>query len=599
MSWTRVALCASLGAVACAKGAVRADTHTFTATDEQAIRAFTKGLVALGADSTADAPKLAALLAEAGGPSFTAYARWADASPADRLAILANDTDFVCNATVKDHIVDMPLADRFRALVQACGAAYYGLPADQDAMLSEAWFVTQRAGAWIAAQRAKAAGHASLIDPLDAALKDVSLPMPPPNSGLPASSQSGWPVAFTYVVVSTDTVSVAVLPRARLAADGAHLADVPGGPYPGTKVSLDDLAATDQQITKAWMASLELAPMHVAPPDDPAPPTPPDDERMKKGGTFASLGTTMEVPIEAPLLIAAAQLPASRLIEVVRKLGDRGAWIAVVDGDGAFAAHHVGFGVERHAEAEESYGFAATPGSEAGVHVQLDDGGLNAWVSGSPELTKVDAATLGAWLDAHPDDLRLAVARIGLGDAVKSTASVRDLVLVLDLLAAHGVRAIAADADGAKAPAYGKYGTIGHGSGTGTGGGCGGGGYGIGSGGCGHGGRTAKQPQVKLGNITATGDLDKAIIRRYVRQRMAQLEYCYEKQLLAKPELAGTITAVFEIDANGAVASSAASGMGDTDVETCVASVVKIISFPKPKSGSVKVSYPISFSMPK
>lgn len=134
----------------------------------------------------------------------------------------------------------------------------------------------------------------------------------------------------------------------------------------------------------------------------------------------------------------------------------------------------------------------------------------------------------------------------------------------------------------------GRYGTIGHGSGTGSG-------YGVGSGRGGMRGRTAAAPQVRIGNATATGDLDKNIIRRYIRQKLPRIKYCYEKELLVKPGLAGTVSSQFQISPQGSVLNSSASGVSD-EVSSCVAEVIKTIQFPKPKGGGlVQVRYPFTF----
>jgi pSer/pThr/pTyr-binding forkhead associated (FHA) protein len=134
----------------------------------------------------------------------------------------------------------------------------------------------------------------------------------------------------------------------------------------------------------------------------------------------------------------------------------------------------------------------------------------------------------------------------------------------------------------------GRYGTIGHGSGTGSG-------YGVGGGRGGMRGRTAAVPQVRIGQPSAVGDLDKAIIRRYIKRNISKITYCYEKQLLAKPGLQGTVATQFFISPNGTVASSNASGV-DGEVSSCVAAVIKSIEFPKPKGGGgVQVNYPFTF----
>jgi hypothetical protein len=134
----------------------------------------------------------------------------------------------------------------------------------------------------------------------------------------------------------------------------------------------------------------------------------------------------------------------------------------------------------------------------------------------------------------------------------------------------------------------GRYGTIGHGSGTGSG-------YGVGGGRGGMRGRSASVPTVSIGQPNAQGDLDKAIIRRYIKRNIQKITYCYEKQLLAKPGLSGTVSTQFFITPNGNVATSSGSGV-DPEVANCVADVIKGIEFPKPKGGGgVQVNYPFTF----
>jgi Ca-activated chloride channel family protein len=101
-------------------------------------------------------------------------------------------------------------------------------------------------------------------------------------------------------------------------------------------------------------------------------------------------------------------------------------------------------------------------------------------------------------------------------------------------------------------------------------------------------------PQVVIGSPEAHGDLDKGIIRRYIKRSSQKITYCYEKALLRKPELAGTVTTEILIDANnGHVAGVSAKGLGDKEVEACIAGVIRDIEFPSAKGGStVKVIYP-------
>jgi biopolymer transport protein ExbD len=125
----------------------------------------------------------------------------------------------------------------------------------------------------------------------------------------------------------------------------------------------------------------------------------------------------------------------------------------------------------------------------------------------------------------------------------------------------------------------GRYGTIGQGSGTG---------YGVG-------GRRSNGPSVTIGQPNSQGDLDKAIIRRYIKRNIQKIQYCYEKQLLVKPGIEGTVSTQFFIRPDGKVETATARGV-DTEVASCVADVIERIEFPKPRGGGgVQVNYPFTF----
>ncbi len=93
----------------------------------------------------------------------------------------------------------------------------------------------------------------------------------------------------------------------------------------------------------------------------------------------------------------------------------------------------------------------------------------------------------------------------------------------------------------------------------------------------------------------AVGDLDKAIIRKYLRRHVAKIEYCYERELLARPDLAGTVETEFEISGNGDVIRSIASGVSE-EVSSCVAGVIGAVEFPRARrGGTTRVHYPFTF----
>ncbi|HEX5060430.1 MAG TPA: AgmX/PglI C-terminal domain-containing protein [Kofleriaceae bacterium] len=101
-------------------------------------------------------------------------------------------------------------------------------------------------------------------------------------------------------------------------------------------------------------------------------------------------------------------------------------------------------------------------------------------------------------------------------------------------------------------------------------------------------------PTPIIGQPDAKGGLDKSIIRRYIKRNIDKIKYCYEKQLLAKPGLEGTVSVSFFITPAGSVTSSTGAGV-DPTVANCVADVVSTIEFPRPDGGGVQVNYPFTF----
>lgn len=111
----------------------------------------------------------------------------------------------------------------------------------------------------------------------------------------------------------------------------------------------------------------------------------------------------------------------------------------------------------------------------------------------------------------------------------------------------------------------------------------------------GHRPHVAGVPTAHLGEPVPTPGLDKAIIARYMKRHVNEFQYCYEKQLLANPDLAGSVTVNFFIGSDGTVQSATATGF-DPTVASCVATVTKGVAFPKPgDAGGVQVNYPFTF----
>ena len=99
---------------------------------------------------------------------------------------------------------------------------------------------------------------------------------------------------------------------------------------------------------------------------------------------------------------------------------------------------------------------------------------------------------------------------------------------------------------------------------------------------------------IEEGELSTVGAIDKAVVRKVVREHFEALRYCYEATLLANPDIAGTVLAKFTIQIDGTVHDVTASGV-HPDVETCIATKVRGFRFPKPDGAKVEVAYPFTF----
>ena len=103
---------------------------------------------------------------------------------------------------------------------------------------------------------------------------------------------------------------------------------------------------------------------------------------------------------------------------------------------------------------------------------------------------------------------------------------------------------------------------------------------------------------ISQGKPVILGSLDKEIIRRVVREHMAQIRYCYEKELNRTPGLKGKVVQKWVISASGSVQSAtvAQTTMKNRAVESCMSRKIRSWKFPKPKGGGIViVNYPFIF----
>jgi outer membrane biosynthesis protein TonB len=142
---------------------------------------------------------------------------------------------------------------------------------------------------------------------------------------------------------------------------------------------------------------------------------------------------------------------------------------------------------------------------------------------------------------------------------------------------------------GGTAEGLGGAGTKGRGAGA-SGYGSGGGNFGAkGEGGIGAGG----------GETVVLGALDKSLIDKVIKSNMAQIRYCYQRELSKNPSLGGKIAVNFTIAKDGTVsaARTKSSTMGNPTVEQCINGRFMRFQFPEPKGGGIViVTYPFIFS---
>lgn len=94
------------------------------------------------------------------------------------------------------------------------------------------------------------------------------------------------------------------------------------------------------------------------------------------------------------------------------------------------------------------------------------------------------------------------------------------------------------------------------------------------------------------------GGLDKEVIAQYIKSKLGQIRYCYERQLSANPDLHGKVLVKFTIGGTGKVNAQSISktSLKNANVEACILRRVAGWKFPTPKGGtSVIVSYPFLF----
>lgn len=124
------------------------------------------------------------------------------------------------------------------------------------------------------------------------------------------------------------------------------------------------------------------------------------------------------------------------------------------------------------------------------------------------------------------------------------------------------------------------------------------GGSGTGSQGGWYGRKKSGAPPEGDGSVILIGALEKSQIDRVVKAHLAQLRFCYMKELQHNPSLEGKVVVKFVIGKDGSVSSAKihATNLDNPVVENCICSRFMRYQFPKPRgNGIVIVTYPFYF----
>jgi outer membrane biosynthesis protein TonB len=130
--------------------------------------------------------------------------------------------------------------------------------------------------------------------------------------------------------------------------------------------------------------------------------------------------------------------------------------------------------------------------------------------------------------------------------------------------------------------------------------------HGVGGGRTGYGTDGGGGGAKERGGLTGVGDgtivigaLERSVIDEVIKRHLAQIRYCYQRELQKQPSLAGKVVMHFTIARDGSVsaARTKSSSLGNEAVESCLVGRFLRMQFPQPEgNGIVVVSYPFLFS---
>lgn len=240
---------------------------------------------------------------------------------------LASGCGLFCSDASKTAFESAKPSRRWLQLATMCGPERYGLPTAQASLMSDVWFVVHTIGDWLARANRDAGSKSRL------ALDDLAKTLPRDRWVLPLpASLPGWyeelpraglgfddVFAPDYVIISAHEVSFGAIPEAKLTLQGAKLPT----DWPGKVVPLAALKKLQEPFRR------------------PVQPVAGTNRGVLGPPPSVADATINKVRASAPVVLADASLPASRLVDVVAALGDNGARFGVTHGRGDVGEHSV------------------------------------------------------------------------------------------------------------------------------------------------------------------------------------------------------------------------------------------------------------------
>lgn len=111
--------------------------------------------------------------------------------------------------------------------------------------------------------------------------------------------------------------------------------------------------------------------------------------------------------------------------------------------------------------------------------------------------------------------------------------------------------------------------------------------------------KTSVVASIDQDEVSVIGTLTQAQINDIIMKYWGQIQYCYEREIIRVPSLAGKVYVRFTIGLTGRVtqASIEKTTMNSPPVEKCVTSAFRRIPFPSPGGSIVEAVYPINFKV--